>query len=215
MVSDPPEPVMPPPPDEHLALGGEAAAELRVQRSRFIGLCAPARAHAAAQETIARLVAPYHDARHACWAWRLGAPPAVVENRNDDGEPSGTAGEPILAEIRKRDLTDAVVVVVRYFGGVKLGTGGLARAYGQAAAAALAAAPVRRVRQGREFTLNFPYGQQKTLTHLLTDCAGTVEDEQYAADVAWRVWLPHSRWPEFLSRVREATAGAVVPQPGD
>ncbi len=197
------------PPDSYLTLASGGASELRVQRSRFLGLSAPAGDEAAARAWLADVARRYHDARHVCHGWRLGAPPATCEGRNDDGEPSGTAGEPILAAIRGAGLCDCVVAVVRYFGGVKLGTGGLARAYGQAADEALAAAPRRTVLQGRRFRLVFPYARQKTVGHVLAGHGGRVEAEDYAADVTWQVWLPHSTWRACGAQLHEITHGAV------
>jgi putative IMPACT (imprinted ancient) family translation regulator len=136
----------------------------------------------------------------------------VVEGRADAGEPAGTAGEPILAAIRQADVTETVVVVARYFGGVKLGPGGLARAYGAAAAAALAAAPRRTIRIGVEFTLAFAYSQQGLLGRLLTQHDGHTLSEEFAGRVAWAVWVPHRESAAFARAVTEATAGTVVPQ---
>ncbi len=196
-------------PDSYLTIGQSGSAELKIQRSRFIGVAAPADDEEAARAFIAQQAKRFHDSRHVCHGWRLGTPPQWVENRNDDGEPSGTAGEPILVEIRKRELTQVVVVVIRYFGGIKLGTGGLARAYGQAAAEALTAAPLRTVRQGREFQLEFPYARQKTITRLLERHDGQVLTEIYEAAVLWTIWLPHSRWNDFGTALTETTAGTV------
>jgi len=196
-------------PDSYLSLGQPATAEIRVQRSRFIAIAAPTENVTATRQIIDTQAGRFHDSRHICHAWRLGTPPAIVENRNDDGEPSGTAGEPILVEIRKRELTQVTVVVVRYFGGVKLGTGGLSRAYGQAAREALAAAPERRIRLGRTFVVQFPYARQKTLQHLLTQHEGEIRQEDYGAEVSWSIWLPHSRWQAFAGDLTEATAGTI------
>jgi uncharacterized YigZ family protein len=203
------------PPDGYLTLGASGEDELKIQRSRFVACATPATDAGAAGGVVADIARRFHDARHVCWASRLGAPPAILESRNDGGEPSGTAGEPILAEIRKADLTDVVVAVVRYFGGVKLGTGGLARAYGEAAAAALAAAPRREVRLGRHFTLRFPYAFQKSLARLLAHAGGEIVAEEYGADVVWQAWLPHSGWRDFAAAVREASAGRVTADPLD
>jgi uncharacterized YigZ family protein len=212
MAPSPPLPGAPdglPPPDSYLTLAGPAEAELKVQRSRFIAIAAPAGDEAAARHLIDELARRWHDARHVCHAWRLGEPPAATEVRHDDGEPNGTAGEPILAEIRKRELIRTVVVVVRYFGGIKLGTGGLARAYGHAASDALDQAPVRTVALGREFCLDFPYPRLKTLTRLLERHAGQVRQESYGVDVGWCIWLPHSQCAPFAAALQEATAGAI------
>jgi uncharacterized YigZ family protein len=144
------------PPDSYTTLAAAGAADLKVRRSTFLAMAAPAADDGAARAVVEELRRRHHDARHVCSAWRLGRGAGLREQRHDDGEPSGTAGEPILQAIRGLDLTDAVVAVVRYFGGVKLGTGGLARAYAAAAQAALAAAPRRTVRLGRRGRLTFP-----------------------------------------------------------
>ena len=196
-------------PDSYLTLAGEGQAEAKVQRSRFIAAAGPADSEEAAKAFIENMARRYHDSRHVCHGWRLGFHPSPVENRSDAGEPSGTAGEPILAAIRKLDLTDVVVVVVRYFGGVKLGTGGLQRAYGGAAELALSAAPVREVLLGREFTLEFPYSFQKTLRHLLESHRGQILAEEYGESVQWKIWLPHSAWQALEAELTEASAGTV------
>ena len=99
---------------------------------------------------------------------------------------------------------------VRYFGGIKLGTGGLQRAYGQAAELALDEAPVREVLLGREFDIRLPYAFQKTLRHLLEPRRGRIIQEEYGEDVLWRVWLPHSTWQDFQGALTEASAGQVT-----
>lgn len=122
-----------------IAAPGEAV--YTEKRSKFLAFASHASDAAEALDYIATLRKAYHDARHVCWAYTLG--PSAEETRsNDDGEPSGSAGKPILGQLRSADVTYAVVAVVRYFGGVKLGTGGLAAAYKTAAAAALANAQI-------------------------------------------------------------------------
>jgi uncharacterized YigZ family protein len=196
-------------PDSYLTLDQPGEAEIKIQRSRFLGLVAPAENEAAAREVIAEMGRRFHDSRHVCHGWRLGFHPQPEENRNDDGEPSGTAGEPILTAIRQRNLTDTVGVVVRYFGGIKLGTGGLQRAYGEAARLALAQATTREVLLGRTFSVNFPYSFQKTLGHLLENHRGKVQHEEYSHQVAWRIWLPHSTWERFTGALEESSAGKI------
>lgn len=202
-------------PDSYLTLADVAEAELKVQRSRFLAHAGPATTETEARAVVQTFAQRFHDARHVCYGWRLAPPPELCEARSDAGEPAGTAGEPILVAMRQVGLTDTIVVVMRWFGGVKLGTGGLARAYGQAAAAALAAAPRRTVLLGRMFQLTFPYAQQKTLTHLLAAHGGQVRHEDYGTQVTWRVWLPHSRWSDCAAAMTEATRGRVTLLPRD
>ncbi|MDY0108791.1 MAG: YigZ family protein [Candidatus Krumholzibacteria bacterium] len=200
------------PSDSYSTLAGTGTAEQKIQRSTFLAFAAPAADEAAARSCVDELRRRYHDARHVCSAWRLGFQEPWLEARHDDGEPPGSAGEPILQAIRGEALTATVVAVVRYFGGIKLGTGGLARAYGSTAAAALAAAPRREVRLGRYGRLEFAYAQQKTLSRLLVTHGGRLDAETYGPTVRWRVWLPQAAWDGFARAVREATAGQVMLQ---
>jgi uncharacterized YigZ family protein len=197
------------PPDSFLTLAGPAESELKVQRSRFLGLAFPVQTEQEAQGRLSETARRYHDSRHVCYGYQLGVGKSSLSRRSDDGEPSGTAGEPILAAIGKLSLTDVLVVVVRYFGGIKLGTGGLARAYGQAGAMALAEAEVREVHLGREFMIRFPYPQEKSIRRLLESKGGRLVDQKYDEAVSWRIWLAHSVWRGFAEALTELTAGNV------
>lgn len=129
----------PPIPDNYHTLAAEARGELRVHRSRFLAIAFPISGEEDFTERLDAIRAEYFDATHHCWAWRLFADGR--ERSSDAGEPSGSAGRPILQAIHGAAIHDAAVVVVRWFGGVKLGTGGLGRAYRDAAALALEADP--------------------------------------------------------------------------
>jgi len=195
--------------DSYLTLAAIGQAEIKVQRSRFLAKAARADSRSVVRQVVAEFANRYHDCRHVCFGWRGGLGDDLQESRNDGGEPNGTAGSPILLAIQQAELTDCVVVVARYFGGIKLGTGGLARAYGDAAAAALETAPRRTVFLGHEFTIHVPYSQQKTLDHLLKQYGGKSVHAEYSEVVQWRIWLPRSTWRQFAAAVTEATAGAV------
>jgi uncharacterized YigZ family protein len=120
----------------------EGRGEVREKGSRFFGFAAPAASVDVAEDLLSRLRREFHDATHVAYAWRLGQAGVESSKSSDDGEPSGTAGRPIAAAIASSGLTDVAVAVVRYFGGTRLGTGGLARAYRGAADVALAACGV-------------------------------------------------------------------------
>ncbi|HVZ38951.1 MAG TPA: YigZ family protein [Candidatus Kapabacteria bacterium] len=115
--------------------------ELKIRNSRFIGTAMPVRSREEAMEAVARIQKEFWDASHNCYAFRL-APDGLQYRFSDDGEPSGSAGKPILFVLQQRSLLNVLVVITRYFGGTKLGVGGLVRAYGDTAAAALDAATV-------------------------------------------------------------------------
>jgi uncharacterized YigZ family protein len=145
---------------------GTARGEVRDRGSRFLAVVAPAVSEEEAAAVVEALRREHPDATHHCYAWRLGDEPR--ERSSDDGEPAGTAGVPILQVLRGRELSDVVAVVVRWFGGTKLGKGGLARAYAAAAGEAADAVPrLRRVPRD-ELALELPYdtlGAVKRLVH--------------------------------------------------
>ena len=129
--------------NEPLTIWKDGQAEFTVQRSRFIAYAAAVRSEEEGRAFVARLRKEHYDARHCCSAWILGADGAKQKS-SDDGEPGGTAGMPILETMKRRGLTDAAVAVVRYFGGIKLGAGGLVRAYSHAAGIGSDAATLAR-----------------------------------------------------------------------
>ena len=126
------------------------------KRSRFIAYAVPVRTVEEVIEQVDKFRKQYYDARHVCWAYMLG-PDRSTFRANDDGEPSGTAGKPILGQINSLELTDILVVVIRYFGGIKLGTGGLIVAYRAAAAEALSLAEIEERTVDEEITVQFEY----------------------------------------------------------
>lgn len=126
--------------------------------SRFLSYALPAHDADECRRIIKEYQNKYHDARHVCWAYMLG-PERTEWQLNDNGEPSGTAGKPILGQINSVGLTDVLVIVVRYFGGIKLGTSGLIAAYREAARLALEDAGKIEKRQMRRLTVNFPYSK--------------------------------------------------------
>ncbi len=145
---------------------GAARAELRQKGSRFLALVAPARGEAEAEAVVAELGRSHRDATHLCWAWRLGWPPR--ERSSDAGEPHGTAGPPMLQVLRGADLSDVVAAVARWFGGTRLGKGGLARAYGGAVREALAGLPTAPRRPVVHLALAVPFerlGAVQRLVH--------------------------------------------------
>ena len=126
------------------------------KRSRFIAYAVPVRTVEEVKEQVDKFKKQYYDARHVCWAYMLG-PERITFRSNDDGEPSGTAGKPILGQINSLGLTDLLVVVVRYFGGIKLGTGGLIVAYKTAAAEVLSIANIEERTVDEVVTVQFEY----------------------------------------------------------
>jgi len=157
----------------------EARAEIREKGSVFLAVIGPAADEAAAKAHLLRLEKEFPDATHHCWAWRLGAPPR--ERGADAGEPAGTAGVPILQVLRGAGLSDVMAVVVRWFGGTKLGKGGLARAYAGAARGALQGlTTVARVPTVR-LAIEVPYDKVGAVKRLLRPPEIELEGEEYGA----------------------------------
>lgn len=142
--------------DKYYTVSGPGSSKYTEKMSRFLSFAFPVGSADEARELIKTYQNEYHDARHVCWAYMLG-PERREWQLNDNGEPSGTAGKPILGQINSAGLTDVLVVVVRYFGGIKLGTSGLIAAYREAARLALQEAGVKECRQTASLRVEFGY----------------------------------------------------------
>jgi uncharacterized YigZ family protein len=181
-----------------------ACAELREKGSRFLALLEPVDGEAAARARIAALAAEHRDATHCCWAWRLGWP--ARERAHDAGEPGGTAGPPILRALQAADLSDSLLVVARWFGGTKLGKGGLVRAYGAVARAAVREAAVELRLRRVELVLEVPYTQVGAIQRLLRPPAVELVAERYGETVRLVLAVAEARLPAL----REALAALGV-----
>jgi uncharacterized YigZ family protein len=188
----------------YAAPAGESRAEIREKGSVFLAVIGPAADEAAARALLAGLEKEFPDATHHCWAWRLGSPPR--ERAADAGEPSGTAGAPILQVLRGAGLSDAMAVVARWFGGTKLGKGGLARAYAGAAREALQGLMVARKVPTARLAIEIPYEKVGAVKRLLRPPEIELETEEYGA-AARLVLAVHE---ERLEILREALAGLGV-----
>ena len=184
--------------------------EFTEKRSRFIGHVWRVETEAEARARIEEMKKRYHDARHNCWCYRLQA--GGVERYSDDGEPQGTAGQPILNVFQREGVTDVCCVVTRYFGGILLGAGGLVRAYTQSAKDALDAAGISVVRRWDEVSVTVPYGLFERLKLEVEAQGGVLGEVEYAADITLHTLLPDGREEDFTQRVMELTAGAVTPR---
>lgn len=187
--------------DQYLTIAKRATVEpSKTKGSRFIGECLPVGDGNEALAKVETVRKREHAATHHCWAYRLG-PKGEEWRTNDDGEPSGSAGAPILQEIKGRNLTDCLVVVTRYYGGTKLGVGGLIRAYGEAAAAALDAAEVRTVVLRVPVIIRHSFPDTAGAMRLVEDFDAVVDTINHTPDGAEvRVLVPRSR----VDAMREA-----------
>lgn len=189
----------------------EHRTEIVVVNSRFITAVTRADSVAAARDFIALQRAAMPDASHHVYAYRVGGDSSVIEGMSDDGEPSGTSGPPTLAVVRGSGIGDIVLVTTRYFGGTKLGTGGLVRAYTEAAQTALATLPttlkVAKVLLG----LELPYSIYESAKRLIAQFHGVIESEDFADTVSVFVVLLQSDQEAFTKQIITLTAGQVTP----
>lgn len=196
--------------DSFLTLAAPAEAQFREKASTFLALAAPAASEAEARAVLAAREKLHWDATHNCSAWLLRD---GVRRANDAGEPGGSAGAPILAAIEGAGVTDCIVIVTRWYGGTKLGVGGLVRAYGDAAAQALYAAPRLRGTYAERLAITYPYAHTAAVMRAV-ERAGAEEMEHGYADGGSagiiRVSVPRGRVAALGDELREATAGAVA-----
>ena len=147
-------------------------------RSKFLAFAIPVRTAEEAMEQVAKYQKEYFDARHVCWAYRLG-PDGEEYRSNDNGEPSGTAGKPILGQMVSADVSDLIILVIRYFGGVKLGTSGLIVAYRTAAAEALEAGEYAERLVEKELKLTFGYEHMNMVMRMVKDLQPRIINQDY------------------------------------
>ncbi|WP_165985819.1 YigZ family protein [Streptomyces sp. YIM 98790] len=194
--------------DRYLTVAGESVHETEVNRSRFRCTLAPANTVAEAEEFIARVRARHPDATHNCWAYVIGAD-AAVQRSSDDGEPGGTAGPPMLQMLLRRGMRCTAAVVTRYFGGVRLGAGGLIRAYGGAVGEALDAAGTVTRRRMRRAVITVGHDRAGKLENELRAAGHPVHSVTYGSRVTIETALPGSAAGAFLAWLADATAGTA------
>jgi len=187
----------------------ETRVELTVVNSRFIATAAPAFSVDEAREFIARIKREFSDATHNVSAYLIGHGATVIAHCSDDGEPAGTAGRPVLAVLQGSGMGDVAVVVTRYFGGTKLGTGGLVRAYGEATRLVLAALPRAVKIVAHKVAIVLPYSYYERIHLLIAAHRGAIVREDFAAEVRVIAHLPAEQFSAFQSALRETSSTAV------
>jgi uncharacterized YigZ family protein len=185
----------------------ETRVELRVANSRFIATLAPVKSVEEARSFIERIKAEFDDASHNVPAYIIGHGASVTAHCSDDGEPSGTAGRPALAVLKGSGLGDAAVVVTRYFGGTKLGTGGLVRAYGDAVREVLQTVPKAVKVPTITVMIAIQYSLFEQLRILVQEYGGQILDEVFAADITMVIRFREDNFAVFQTALRELTHG--------
>jgi uncharacterized YigZ family protein len=184
------------------------APEFKVKGSSFIADIIPVSDKEAIEIALSSIRKEFYDATHHCFAYRLG-PTGSLLRAADDGEPSGTAGKPILLILTSAKLTDTLLVVTRYYGGTKLGTGGLARAYAEAAQQAVSMAKIKQVLLMQELTLTFSYDDSSHVERTLSQYEAIKGDSIYLDSVQMKVQLRRSNVEPFVAKITESLHGRV------
>ena len=195
--------------NEYITVKCESAGEYSEKHSRFLGFAIPCGSERQAAEIIAEKRKEYWDARHAVYAYVLSDGTARF---SDDGEPHGTAGKPVLDVLKSSNLENVLIVVVRYFGGILLGTGGLVRAYTAAACAALEKAEKFRIAEGDEFSATVGYGDYDRLVFLLKEEGAEITGSDFSDSVNIKFSLRSYKSAKCLERINEAFSMAFSPE---
>ena len=189
--------------DEYLTIKGESSGTYTELRSKFLSFAFPVRTVEGAMALVEKFQRKYFDARHVCWAYMLGAERETFR-ANDNGEPSGTAGKPILGQINSKGLTDIIILVVRYFGGVKLGTSGLISAYRTAAAEAIAAAEIISKTVDAECHFSFEYPMLSGVMKVVRDMDARILKQDFGMQCNLTLSIRRGKKEELTEKINKA-----------
>lgn len=179
------------------------------KRSRFLSFALPVRTPDEVKTQLDIYRKKYYDARHVCWAYMLG-PDRTIFRANDDGEPSSTAGKPILGQINSNNLTDILIIVVRYFGGIELGTSGLIVAYRTAAAEAIAAARIEERTVDKTITITFEYPHLNSVMRIVKEDKPDVLTQSFELTCEMTLRIRQSRMDALKSRLLKVDSLRIV-----
>ncbi|MBO4642012.1 MAG: YigZ family protein [Bacteroidaceae bacterium] len=189
--------------DEYKTIKAESKGTYSELRSKFLAFAHPVRSVDEAMSLVEQYQRKYYDARHCCWAYMLGSERETFRS-NDNGEPSGTAGKPILGQINSNQLTDIMILVVRYFGGVKLGTSGLIGAYKTAAAEAIQNAEIVTRTVDEEYTFDFEYPLMNAVMKVVRDLDARIVSQSYDMDCKMTLSIRRSKIDELKEKIAKA-----------
>lgn len=192
-----------------LTIKSEVVAEKGVKGSKFIAHASPSGKREEAEDYLNAISARFKDATHNCFAYKIGTGDQAIVRFYDAGEPSGTAGRPILQAIETKDLANIVVVVTRYFGGTKLGTGGLIRAYGSCALAALNKATITESYPQVTLRLLFPYNLTNTAQYLVKKFGANVLERGFEEQSSLVIQLRTTEEADFRDEVKNGSSGKI------
>ncbi len=182
-----------------------------IKKSRFLTFISPAQGKAAAMQYLAEIKTMHKDARHHCWAYIGGSPKDSVNmGCSDDGEPKGTAGKPMLAVLQGTNVGEMVAIVVRYSGGIKLGTGGLVRAYSNGLQQLCPTMPTIEKRFFQQFKLQCNYAQMATVEHILASHSGRIINVDYQQMVVALIEVDSEQIIQFKQKLQSSMQGQII-----
>lgn len=185
--------------------------EETIKRSRFIATLAHAPSEEEGKQFISRIKNEFPDATHHCWAYVAGPPGDTARiGMSDDGEPHGTAGKPILTVLLYSGIGEIAAVVTRFYGGTKLGTGGLVRAYSGAVKNTLATLPVKEKKETLPLTIVFDYSKVNAVKQMLASFDAGIVHEEYRADVLFEIKIDQSEKERFVQALTDLTGGEII-----
>lgn len=196
--------------DSYLTISSPSSGQYTEKRSKFLAFAFPVSTLEEIKALLEEYQKKYYDARHACYAYMLGHE-RLVFRANDNGEPSGTAGKPILGQINSNELTDILIIVVRYFGGVKLGTSGLIQAYKAAAAEAIAAATIIEKTVDLQLTITFEYTLMNQVMRVVKEEAPAIVSQSFDNDCQMTLSIRASLMPRLRQRLEKVDGVIIEP----
>ncbi|MCP4724552.1 MAG: YigZ family protein [bacterium] len=193
--------------DSYKTVTRDNSDEISIKGSKFIAYIFPASSEGDTEKILHEIRTKYHDATHHCYAFVLDSEGSRISRYNDDGEPSGTAGRPILTVLEGNDLVNVICIVVRYFGGTKLGVGGLSRAYSDAAREVVNSSRIEtRIITG-EVEFEFPYSITGTVERLISDYKAEISSRDFGDEAKVICSIRISRIPDFIKKFNDITRG--------
>lgn len=184
--------------EEFITIKEEAKTEIIIKKSKFIAEVFYVESQKEAEEKIQEVVRREHSAKHHCYAYCVWEE-SLIQRMSDDGEPSGTAGNPMLTILQGKELVNVLVVVTRYFGGILLGTGGLVRAYSEVTAEALEKAATKKKQKGVEISFQIEYSDFENVKYYLKQAKGTIKTAEYGKKIQLMIQLPKEKVEEFTN----------------
>lgn len=184
-------------------------SELKVKGSRFIASAKKVNTEEEIQQFIDDIAKEYHDGTHHCFAWKLGHGKMLKYRYSDGGEPNHTAGLPIFKILEARNISNIIVVVTRYFGGVKLGTGGLIRAYSKVTTDVLKAGGIEKSHQTELVVFKTSFEFASLVHNIITTFKANLKDSSYGEDIVFTVEIRASRFKDFKTKLKDGTNGQV------